>query len=480
MQTAWSTAHEVAADRRRERTVLALETVVARARTGTFFYPLVTLLCLPLVGGRACDLVVTCGALAVQLALAGVRFALYRRTAAARRADPDRWRLRFAVLAATVIVAWDLFAAVEIWMHPVDATRILLMTASVVLRTSGMHATAPDLAFHAIWGRWTRVPLIAVALWLGTAEGVVMAAVLAIHAVYAERQVRSLNAEFWDRIAANEALAAAHAELQREVAMRERAESQLRLAQKLESVGRLAAGIAHEINSPLQAIGGSIQFLAEGTDEVMAVVARHREALTPEERAAVDDVAACLPESIALAQDCLARAASIVASIKTFAHPQLASPTAVDVNHALETTLAIARHEYASVADVRTALGDVPAVAGYAGELGQVFLNLIINAVHAMEPVQRDTGRRGTLAIATRRADAFVEIAIADTGTGIPEAIRDRIFDPFFTTKELGKGTGQGLALAHAVVTQRHGGEIRVASTVGAGTEFTIRLPIAA
>jgi len=151
----------------------------------------------------------------------------------------------------------------------------------------------------------------------------------------------------------------------------------------------------------------------------------------------------------------------------------------VDLNHAIETTLTVARNEWKYVAEVSTELApDLPAVQGLPAELNQVILNLIVNATHAIGDVVKNVeGAKGMIKIATRLAGPWVEITISDTGTGIPEEIRHRIFEPFFTTKEVGKGTGQGLAIARSTIVKKHAGELFFESTMGKGTTFTIRLP---
>jgi signal transduction histidine kinase len=176
--------------------------------------------------------------------------------------------------------------------------------------------------------------------------------------------------------------------------------------------------------------------------------------------------------------DGLARIAVIVRSMKEFAHPDQAQKTFADINQAIRSTLVIARNEYRYVADLDTHFATLPPVKCYLGEINQVVLNLLVNASHAIADAVRNTAVRGKLKVATRLEGDSVEISIADDGTGIPEAIRDRIFDPFFTTKDVGKGTGQGLALAHSVIVIKHGGTLRFESESGKGTTFFIRLPI--
>jgi signal transduction histidine kinase len=165
--------------------------------------------------------------------------------------------------------------------------------------------------------------------------------------------------------------------------------------------------------------------------------------------------------------------------MRAFSCPDQSHQAATSLNKALETTLAVARNEYCNVADIETAFGDIPDVVCYVGEINQVFLNLIVNAAHAITDTVEDSGQRGTISITTRceHGDVVV-VTIADTGTGIAATIRDRVFDPFFTTKPVGKGTGQGLALARTAIVDRHGGSISFETRPGQGTTFFVRLPI--
>jgi signal transduction histidine kinase len=165
--------------------------------------------------------------------------------------------------------------------------------------------------------------------------------------------------------------------------------------------------------------------------------------------------------------------------MKEFAHPDRKEMAQVDINQAVNSTLVIATNEYKYVAEVETAFEQIPPVNCYAGEINQVVLNLIVNAAHAIGDVVKGTERKGKIRVATRVLGEQVEIAISDTGKGIPVEVRSRIFDPFFTTKEVGRGTGQGLAIARAVVVDKHGGTLHFETEVGKGTTFYIRLPIA-
>jgi signal transduction histidine kinase len=164
--------------------------------------------------------------------------------------------------------------------------------------------------------------------------------------------------------------------------------------------------------------------------------------------------------------------------MKEVAHPDRKEKVPANLNQALQTTLAIAKNEYKYVAEVTTEFGDLPAVLCHVGDLNQVFLNLIVNAAHAIGDVVGQSGGKGAIRIKTSQEGSLARIDIADSGAGIPQAVRQRIFEPFFTTKEVGKGTGQGLAIAHSIVVTKHGGSLTFDSEVGKGTTFTIRLPI--
>jgi PAS domain S-box-containing protein len=276
---------------------------------------------------------------------------------------------------------------------------------------------------------------------------------------------------------------------------RRRMETELQQAQKLESVGRLASGIAHEINTPVQFVNDSVYFVREAVDGLLPLLGKYaglrdaaalgpispqlmQEVREAEEAVDVQYLAVHLPKALERSVEGLKRVATLVRSMKEFAHPDQRQKAAADLNHALSTTLTLARNEYKYVADVETDFGDLPQVLCHLSDLNQVFLNIIVNAAHAIEDVVKGTERKGLIRIATRREADGVLISISDSGSGIPESIRASIFDPFFTTKEVGKGTGQGLAIARNVVMEKHGGSLTFESEVGCGTTFFVRLPI--
>ncbi len=276
---------------------------------------------------------------------------------------------------------------------------------------------------------------------------------------------------------------------------RKRLELELRQAQKLESVGRLAAGVAHEINTPVQFVGDSIHFLQDAAADLFGVLDKLQRvsrsvldgAPSPEaaaEAAAAEDAADLpyllenIPKAFERSLDGLSRVAAIVRSLKDFAHPDSREMAATDLNRAVQSTLTIARNEYKYVAELDLDLGELPAVICHVGEINQTVLNVVVNAAHAIGDVVKGSGAMGRITVRTRCDGDHVVIAISDTGGGIPDAIREQVFDPFFTTKEVGRGTGQGLAIARAVVVDKHGGDLSFDSVVGEGTTFLIRLPI--
>ena len=286
----------------------------------------------------------------------------------------------------------------------------------------------------------------------------------------------------------------ANAVLQDEMAARDKVELELRHAQKLEAVGRLAAGIAHEINTPIQFVSDSVQFVTAASTDLLALVDKYQiavravlagtpalpaatEAVEAEHAADLDYIAGEIPAALRRALDGIDRVSVIVRSMKMFAHHDQ-DMRDVDLNQAIQSTLIIARNEYKYVADVDTELGDLPLVRCHVGEINQVVLNLLVNAAHAIADVHQGGDGRGRIAVRTSVDGDDVVIAVSDTGSGIPEAIRHRIFEPFFTTKDVDRGTGQGLAIAHSVVTEKHGGSLTFTTELGRGSTFTIRLPI--
>ncbi len=287
-------------------------------------------------------------------------------------------------------------------------------------------------------------------------------------------------------------LVAQRHELQEALSSLKKAQSELMQAQKLESVGRLASGIAHEINTPIQFVNDSIHFVRDAFHDVAALVEKYRRLRAcaqadpamladldqTEQSADVDYLMENIPKALERSVEGLGRVATLVRSMKEFAHPDQRQKAPADLNRALATTLIIARNEYKYVAEVESDYGELPLVPCHVGELNQVFLNIIVNAAHAIESATKGTERQGRIRLETRHEGASVRISISDTGTGIPREIQDQIFDPFFTTKEVGKGTGQGLSIARSVVVDKHGGTLSFDSELGRGSTFHIRLPL--
>jgi PAS domain S-box-containing protein len=274
-----------------------------------------------------------------------------------------------------------------------------------------------------------------------------------------------------------------------------RLEAELQQSQKLESVGRLAAGVAHEINTPVQFVTDSVQFIRESVADVTPMVDKlrqlahetlaggpclelARQAVAAEGAMDMAYLSSHVPRALDLALDGLARIATIVRSMKVFAHPDHKDKVLVDLNESIDSTLTIAHAEYKYVAELVKDFGQLPGVSCYAGDLNQVVLNLVVNAAHAIGDAIAKTDRRGRITVTTRRDGDHVVIAIADTGMGIPASIQECVFDPFFTTKEVGKGTGQGLSLARSVIVDKHHGSLTFDTTPGVGTTFYIRIPI--
>jgi signal transduction histidine kinase len=286
-----------------------------------------------------------------------------------------------------------------------------------------------------------------------------------------------------DAALSHRALHEAGVRLEREMTERARIEDELRLSHKLEAVGQLAAGIAHEINTPIQYVTDSIAFVGEAFAEMRSIVQTYRQALFDgtQHVALVDNADLAyletnVPAAVERALIGLGRVATLVRAMKEFGQPSFAEKSFADLNRAVTTTLTVAHSEYADVAEIELDLGDVPEVSCHIAELNQVFLQLIVNAAHAIADVHQPP-KRGRIRIRTWCDAEAVFVAVADNGSGIPEPIRGRVFEPFFTTKPLGRGTGQGLAIARSIIVDRHAGSLSFDSTTGQGTTFRVRLP---
>ena len=265
---------------------------------------------------------------------------------------------------------------------------------------------------------------------------------------------------------------------------RDRLEDNLRQAQKLEAIGQLAAGIAHEINTPTQYVGDNLRFLKESFGELDSLLEQLVEtggapALKALDDADFDYLKEEIPRALNQSLEGVDRVAKIVRAMKEFSHPAR-EKTATDLNRAIQSTITVASNEWKYVAEVEMDLdANLPAVHCSPAEFNQVVLNMVVNAAHAIADVVGDGGKgKGKIRVKTRPDGEWAIVEISDTGSGMPAHVQQRIFEPFFTTKEVGKGTGQGLAIAHNVIVDKHGGTIKVVSSPGAGTTFIIRLPI--
>ena len=306
----------------------------------------------------------------------------------------------------------------------------------------------------------------------------------------AEQMFRQMNEELEERVEQRTA------ELNDTLRQLRESQSQLVQAQKLEAIGQLAAGIAHEINTPAQFVGDNTRFVTECFDDLMAVLSAQgdfvksceEQGLMKEEIAAIqklleekdiDFIREETPAALEQSLEGLARIAHIVLAMKEFSHPGEKHKTPSSINKTIETTVTVSRNEWKYVAEIDLDLADeLPPVECYPNEIGQIWLNLIVNASHAIGDVVRGTEEKGRISIRTAGDDDQVTIEVSDTGAGIPESIRNRIYEPFFTTKEVGTGSGQGLAFVYDIVVKKHDGTIECDTEEGKGTTFRIRLPV--
>lgn len=281
----------------------------------------------------------------------------------------------------------------------------------------------------------------------------------------------------------------------RDITEKRMMERELAQARRLESIGQLAAGVAHEINTPMQYIYDNINYIKDEFEGFTAYFSDLQRLLTAASAAApqmkeelltaannerVLDNIREIPRAIADSLHGAEHVTRIVRSMREFSHPGTTEKVSADINRLLESVITISRNEWKYTAEMVTDFDpELPAVMCNPGELNQAVLNIIINAAHAIEDRGKtEGGKRGTITVSTKHGEDIVEIIIGDTGPGIPPGIQDRIFDPFFTTKEAGRGTGQGLAIAHNIITKKHGGGISFRSTQGEGTTFSIKIPV--
>ena len=280
---------------------------------------------------------------------------------------------------------------------------------------------------------------------------------------------------------------------------RKKMESQLQQSHKMEAIGQLAAGIAHEINTPVQFVGDNTRFFQEAFNDLIQIIKKQQGALeaarsnslTQEliqnieeliEEIDLEYLEEEIPVAVEHSLKGVERIAKIVQAMKIFAHPGMVAKEPVDINQEIEKTITITRNEWKYVADLKTDFDEsLPPIPCFRAEFNQVILNLIVNAAHAIaEANNGNQSQMGTIHIRTICEGNQAKICIGDTGAGIPEEIQHKIFDLFFTTKEPGKGTGQGLAISHSVIVKKHNGTLTLETQEGKGTTFTIGLPMGA
>jgi PAS domain S-box-containing protein len=283
----------------------------------------------------------------------------------------------------------------------------------------------------------------------------------------------------------------------RNIADKKDQEIQLRHLQKMESIGQLAAGIAHEINTPTQYVADNTHFLKEAFDDLETAVESYDRLLeaarqgsvsadliaevdAAKEEADLEYIADETPKALEQALEGLQKISIIVSAMKEFSHPGGDDKELVDINGLINNTLTVSRNEWKYVAKMETELDpSLPMIPGFKSKLSQVFLNLIVNAAHAIAGVGgEESSHEGIIKITTKQVGGNAEVRISDNGPGVPEELKIRIFDPFFTTKEVGKGTGQGLSIAHSVVVDKHSGSLDLEQEPGTGATFIIRLPL--
>jgi PAS domain S-box-containing protein len=270
---------------------------------------------------------------------------------------------------------------------------------------------------------------------------------------------------------------------------KEQAQNRLHQAAKLESVGQLAAGIAHEINTPVQFVTTNFDFLQESFNDISSFISQVQESMRKEKidgslNQAMEELdweflSEEVPRAIEQSMEGMDRVRKLVLAMKAFSHPSTREMAPADINAILDNSIIISQNEWKHVADLKTEFSpDLPQVPCLTDEMGQVFLSILVNAGHAVADKVQGTHDKGYITVRTVVGDGVVEIIISDTGKGMDDELCGKIFDPFFTTKEVGRGTGQGLAIAYDIVVNKHHGEINVKSTPAVGTTFTILLPL--
>ncbi len=265
---------------------------------------------------------------------------------------------------------------------------------------------------------------------------------------------------------------------------------------KLESIGQLSAGIAHEINTPMQFVASNLDFLRESFDDIMALVQQYQQIrkileadellkdlcttmTDKEEEIDLEYISDEVPAAFEQTREGVNRVVKLVQGLKGFAHSDSNDEKhSADLNEIIKNALLVCRNEYKYVARLETDFEDIPQVDLHAGDIGQVIVNLIINAAHALEGADQTGQQQGIIRVSTRTDVESVIFSVQDNGKGITEDVRNKVFDPFFTTKEVGKGSGQGLAISRSIIEEKHGGTIDFTTEPGKGTTFTVHLPL--
>ncbi|OGU09703.1 MAG: hypothetical protein A2X82_07760 [Geobacteraceae bacterium GWC2_55_20] len=291
----------------------------------------------------------------------------------------------------------------------------------------------------------------------------------------------AVKEDITDRKADEAELAKSRMELEKAYTELKEAQLQIFQQEKMASIGQLAAGVAHEINNPMGFISSNLTTLTKYIERLSEFITAGDRALAEapgadllketRKRLKIDYIMEDARQLIIESLDGAGRVRRIVQDLKSFSRVDNAEQALINLNEALETTINIAWNEIKYVASLNRDFGDIPEIRCYPQQLNQVFLNLLVNAAHAME------GEQGSITVRTWSDGADINVSVTDTGCGIPEEIRQRIFEPFFTTKEVGKGTGLGLSISYDII-RKHGGEISVESEPGQGTTFTVRLPV--
>ena len=265
--------------------------------------------------------------------------------------------------------------------------------------------------------------------------------------------------------------------------MLQQMQSQIIQQEKMASIGQLAAGVAHEINNPMGFITSNLTSLGKYADRLDEYIAALLQSISAcpdhpgteeldklRQKLKVDYIISDVRELVNESLDGANRVRRIVQDLKSFSRVDQVECCRINLNELLETTINIAWNELKYIATLDRDFGDIPDIFCYPQQLNQVFLNLLVNAAQAME-------KQGNIIVRTWGCNGNVFASVSDTGKGMPEHVQKCVFEPFFTTKEVGKGTGLGLSIS-ADIIRKHGGEITVASEVGAGTTFTVMLPV--